>query len=203
MSAARRVIRAALRDTAADLFTTAVVNLLWLLLNALVVAGPPATLALFYVGNRLAHGEVTDPRDFLAGLRRYFGLGWRWGAMNLLAIAFLLGDIALSGRLFDGPTRLLVQGFYAGVLLLWLCLQLYVLPLLFEQEAPRLGLALRNGLVMLGRNPGFSLGLALLLALVLAAGTIFFLVVVAAGGVLVALVGNHAVLNRLAVGRRL
>jgi hypothetical protein len=83
----------------------------------------------------------------------------------------------------------------------WLLLQLYVLPLLFEQEVPSIKLALRNGAVMLGRNPLFSATLGALLVLALLVGTLLFAVSLAAGGVFLALVGNHAVLNRLAAHR--
>jgi hypothetical protein len=191
------VLRAALRDTWNDLLTTALVNLLWTLLTVLIIPGPPATLALFYVGHRLAHGEPTDPGDFLRALRRYFGLGWRWGLLNGAVLFLLIGDVILTARLSQSDVARLAQGFYLAVLGVWLLLQLYTLPFLFEQETPSLKLALRNSAVMLGRNVGFSVVWGLALAGMLLAGTLFFLVSLAAGGVFLALTGNHAVLNRL------
>ena len=86
-------------------------------------------------------------------------------------------------------------------LLAWLLVQLYALPFLFEQETPSVRLALRNGVSMLGSNLLFSATLGVLLAVALAVGILFFLVTFAAGGVFLALVGNHAVLNRLAAHR--
>lgn len=201
MLEAWRVVRAALRDTWRDLLTTAVVNLMWLGLTLLVVTAPPATLALFYVGNRLARGESTDPRDFLHAFRRYFRASWRWGLLQAVVLFVLIGDIYLTGRLGQGNVARLVQSFYLATLGVWLLLQLYVLPFLFEQESPELKLALRNGIMMLGRNLRFSMALGLILTVALLVGTLFFLVSVAAGSVFVALVGNHAVLNRLAEQR--
>lgn len=200
MKDAWQVIRAAWRQTGDDLFTTLVVNLLWLLLNGLVVTGPPATLALFYVANRLAHEEPTDVGDFLTALRRYFVVAWGWGVINLFVVFFLVGDVVLTGRLVQAEWLPWVQGFYAAALLIWLFLQLYTLPFLFEQEHPDVKLALRNGAVMLGRNIGFSVALALLLGLVLLVSTVLFLIIAAAGGLLIALIANHAVLNRLEKG---
>ncbi len=199
MKEAWQVVRVALRHVGEDIFTTLVVNLLWLMLNGLVVTGPPATLALFYVANRLAHEEPTDVRDFLTALRRYFSVAWRWGTINLFVLFFLVGDVILMGQL--APQSLLpwMQGVYVTALLTWLLLQLYTLPFLFEQEQPQVKLALRNGAVMLGRNPGFSLALGLLLVWVVVLGTLFFLIIVAVGGLLIALIANHAVLNRLRV----
>lgn len=198
MTDAWNVLRAALRDTWNDLLTTALCSLLWLLFSLLIVTAPPATLALFYVGHRIAHGEPTDPGDFLRGLGRYFGLGWRWGLLHGSLLFFLVGDVILTGQLSQSSVARLAQGFYLAVLGVWLLLQLYLLPFLFEQETPSVRLALRNGAMMLGSNVLFSVTLGVLLLLVLAAGTVFFFVTSAAGGVFLALVGNHAVLNRLA-----
>ena len=98
MGEAWRVMSAALRDTWKDLLTTAVCNLLWMVFTLLIVTGPPAMLALFYVGNRLARGEPTDPQDFLMPLRRYFGVGWRWGLVNGVMVFLIVGDIILPCR---------------------------------------------------------------------------------------------------------
>ena len=98
MTDAWDVLRAALRDTWNDLLTTALCNLLWVFFSLLVVTAPPATLALFYVGNRIARGEPTDPGDFLRGVRHYFGVGWRWGLLHGFMLFFLVGDVILTGR---------------------------------------------------------------------------------------------------------
>jgi hypothetical protein len=167
-----------------------------------VTAGP-ATVALFAVGNRMARGEATDPRDFLRALRRTLGAGWRWGLVQVIAIGVLVGDVALTGRLV-GETALgrLAQGLYVAALAAWLLLQLYALPFLFEQEAPSVRTALRNGAVMMGANVGFTAALGLMLVVLLCLGAILFFLSLAGGAVFLALVGNHAVLDRLAAGRR-
>jgi hypothetical protein len=130
-------------------------------------------------------------------MRRYVGLGWRWGAVHLFVVFFLVGDVILTGRLLPGDNGRIIQGFYITLLVVWLILQLYVLPLLFEQERPEIRQALRNGAVMFGRNLAFSLTLAGLLAAVLLVGAAFFMVTAAAGAVFLAIVGNQAVMNRL------
>jgi hypothetical protein len=201
MADAWQVLRAALRDLWSDLFTTAVVNLLWAILTLLVVTAPPAMLALFYVGNRIARGDPTDPGDFVRAFLRFFGAGWRWGAVQAVMLVLLVGDVILTGQLSSSSGARLAQGLYLAALVVWLLLQLYTLPFLFEQETPSVRLALRNGALMLGSHPGFSVALGLLVLFALVAGTLLFFVTLAAGGVFVALVGNHAVLNRLAAQR--
>jgi uncharacterized membrane protein YesL len=167
MVAVIEVIQAAFRDLWSDVWTVLVCNLLWLLSIVLIVPGPPATLALFYFCNRLAHGEVVDLGDFLRAVRQNWGLGWRWGLVNLLLFAILLGDIMLTGEFSQSPLARFTQGFYLAALAVWLLLQLYALPFLFEQEQPALRSAWRNGALMLGRNPGFSVFLGVLVVIIL------------------------------------
>ena len=200
MKPALSVIGRSFRDLGSDFFTTAVCNLVWLLSQVLILPGPPATLALFFVANRLAHGEVTDAGDLLRALPRYFGLGWRWGAVNLFLLLVLWGDFRLTGQFGDSPLLRLIQGFYLALLALWILVQLMALPFLFEQVQPSLRQAWRNGLVLMVKHPVFSLGTGLLTLLVLLAGIPLFLLTLAAGGLFVALVGNHAVLNRMTEG---
>lgn len=194
-----QIVRASLADAADDLFTTAVVHLSWLILTLLLVAAPPATVALFHFAHRKAQGEVTDAGDFFLALRRYFWPAWRWGLASGLVVLFLWGDLVLTGWLSQSPIARWLQGFYLVLLIIWAFLQLYALPFLFEQAEPSLRQAWRNAAMMLGRNVGFSLALAAALVIVLLLSTVFFLVIMAAGGLLVALVANHAVLNRLAL----
>lgn len=195
-----RVVRAALGNTWSDLLTTALVSLMWLGLSLPLATAPAAALALFYVGNRLAHGDPTDPRDFWQAFRRYFFKSWRWGILQLAVLFFLIGDILLVGRQYGASsTGQLVQGFYLALLAGWLLLQIYTLAFVFEQEEFNFRLALRNGIVMMGHNPFFSITLGTILLVLLAAGIVCFFITSAAGGVLVATVGSHAVLNRLQI----
>jgi hypothetical protein len=198
MSEAWGVVRAALRDTWRDLFTTMVVSLIWLGLTLAVVTAPPAAVALFYTGHRLAHDEPTGVRDFWHAFRRFWGLGWRWGLLQIGVLVVLVGDVILTGRLTSGSANgQLIQGFYLALLAAWLLLQVYTLAFLFELEQPSVRTALRNGAVMMGKNPVFSLALGLMLLALLVAGTLLFFLASALGGVLVATAGSHAVQNRL------
>lgn len=195
------VLRQALKDAWSDLWTVLVCNLVWLLAQLLIIPGPPATVALFYYSNQVAKGEQADFGDFWYGFRHYWKPAWRWGILNDVLLAILLGDYLLTGRLSHGAAGHLIQGFYLATLGIWLLIQLLMLPFLLEQETPNVRQALRNGAVMLGKNIGFSVILGILLALILLAGIPIFMLSFAFGGMLLASAGNHAVLNRLAVYR--
>lgn len=194
-----RVIGRSLKDLGSDYFTTAVCSLVWLVSQLLVIPGPPATMALFYLANQMAHEEIVDPRDFLRAMPRYFWLGWRWGAVNLIVLAILWGDLYFTGQLNESPLTRILQGVYLTLLVIWLMVQLLSLPFLFEQVSPSLRQGWRNGLVLLTKNPLFSFGVALATLLLLIIGVPLFLISLAVGALFIALVGNHAVLDRLEV----
>ena len=199
MTAALKILGYSFRDVWQEMWTIFIVHLLFLLGLILVIPGPPVTLALFFYGNRIAHGERANERDFLEAVRRYWKPAWRWGLLNLLVIGLLTADYYLIGKLAVGSNVLSwVQGLYAALLGGWLLLQFFTLPFLFEQAQPSVRQALRNAAVFIGRNVVFVLVLALLLALSLTAGMLAFMLTLVFGAAFLAFAGNHAVLEHLA-----
>jgi hypothetical protein len=192
------VVGASFRDLWQDIFMSLACSLLWLIANALIIPGPPATMTLFYYGNRQAHGEMTNFFDLWRDFRRTWRVGWRWGILNLLVFAMLLGDIHFTGGLSWSSTVILyAQGFYLAVIGFWLLVQVYALAFLREQAKPSISMALRNSAVLLGRNIGFSVVLGALLGLILLVGLPLFMLSGFFGGVFLAGVGNHAVLLQI------
>lgn len=199
MSTALRILGYSFRDVWQELWTILIVHLLFLLGNILIIPGPPVTLALFFYGNRIAHGERANERDFLEAIRSYWKPAWRWGLINLLVIGLLTGDYYLIGNMTASANfASFIQGLYITLLAGWLLLQLFTLPFLFEQNQPSVVQALRNAAVFIGRNLILVFVLALLLALSLTAGTLAFMLTFVFGGALIAFAGNHAVLDHLA-----
>jgi hypothetical protein len=198
MDAARRIWASAFRDTWQELWTILIVHLLFLLATVLIIPGPPATLALFFYGNRIAHGEVATERDFLYAIRAYWGPAWRWGMLNLAVIGLLVGDYYLTGRLVQNVnTAHFIQGLYLTLLTGWLLLQIFALPFLFEQNRPSVSQALRNSAMYIRKHVVLVLTLMVLLAISLLLGTLAFMLTFVFGGAFVAFAGNHAVLQDL------
>lgn len=198
VGAAFRIVGLALRDTWQELWTILIVNLLFLLGVVLIIPGPPAILALFYYGNKIAHGEDASERDFLKAIREYWGPAWRWGFMNLLVIGVLTGDYYLAGRLTNSSGYdPLIQSLYITLLAAWLILQLFILPFLFEQRQPRVIQAVKNAAVFIHRNFILATVFILLLGLSLFAGTLAFMLTFALGGAFLAFASNRAVISDL------
>ena len=193
-----QIIRLSLRDMWEDLWGMLVVNLLWTVCVLTIIPGPPATLALYRFANRLAHGEEVDLHDFLKGFRQSWATAWHWGSINLIVILIFAGDIYLSNQEYMNVSASpLVQSFYIALLAVWLLLQPYVLAFMLEQEQMVVGTAFRNAAVMLGKNFSFSIAYVLEVIITLLVGTLLFMISFAIGGVLLADIGNRAVLFNL------
>ena len=193
-----KVLGLAFQNVWQELWTILIVNLLFLFATILIIPGPPATLALFFYANRIAHEEPASERDFLRAMRIYWKPAWRWGLLNLLVIGLLTGDYFLIDGLVENPdAAALIQGLYVTLLSTWLLVQLFTPPFLFEQEQPSVLQALRNAVTFIRRNLFFALALAFLLALSLTLGILAFMLSLAFGGALVAFASNHAVLRDL------
>ena len=196
---ALRTLGWAFRDVWQQMWTILIVHLIFLFGNILIVLGPPVTVALFFYGNRIAHGEMANERDFFAAIRDYWKPAWRWGFVNFLILGLLIGDYYLTARLVVRPeTAHIIQGFYITLIAVWLLVQIFALPFLFEQEQPLVLQALRNSILFIRRNLVFVLMLGLLLVLSLSIGTLTFMLTFVFGGALIAFAGNHAVIEHLA-----
>jgi uncharacterized membrane protein YesL len=180
-----------------DLWTVLVVDALWLLSNLLLIPGPPATLALTAYCNGIVAGEPLDHLDYWRYFKQSWGIGWKWGAFNLLVMTFLAGDFYITSRALDFPGRKLMLGVYLGLGIIWLVLQLFALPFLYEQKTMRLRQAWGNSQVLLASNPGFMLILLVGLGLVLLIGIPLFGLTIFFGPVFTSLVANLAVKDRL------
>jgi uncharacterized membrane protein YesL len=148
-----------------ELLFLAAVNLLWLLLSLPLVTAPGAAAGLYYVTNELAHGREVRWPVFFTGFRRYFWLGWRWALVNLVFVGAAYANLRFYEQ-FSGWWVVWVERLFLGLLSGWLLLQVYVLPLLIEQQDRRQLTALRNSAVLYLRRPTASLLLLALLAVV-------------------------------------
>jgi uncharacterized membrane protein YesL len=202
MKNAFQVVRSAIVDLWDHVFLVIFCSLVWLFLVLLIIPGPPATLALFDIAQRIAQREhLLEFRDYLRAVRNRFGAGWRWGALNGLVVAILLIDIRVVPRMVSPSVALSIQLFLALVLVFWIVVNWYALAFLFQQKEPSVRQALRNGGVLLLQHPFFTLLLVVITAVLLWLSTVLIIVNLLFGPMLVALISTHAVLDRLVIFR--
>lgn len=146
-------------------------NLLWFVCSLPVVTLIPATAALFYSTNQLAHGKPASWQTFFEGFRLYLRTCWFWGLLNVVVIIALVSNAIFYSRMKESWS-VWAQGLVLALSLVWIMIQLFNFPLLLEQEQPRLRQALRNSVVIIIKRPLYALGQGLLVAVIMVASTV-------------------------------
>ncbi|HOG46924.1 MAG TPA: DUF624 domain-containing protein [Anaerolineae bacterium] len=216
MGIAVRAFWVALKDYYEEMFKLVGANLLWaasllplgalplvgwsplaLLFLALLIAFPPATAAMFCLTNRIAHHRAADLGLFFAGFRKHFFRSWLLALLNVVVLAMLWANASFYGQMLQPPWAALVQGLCVGLTVMWCLIQLYVFPMLLEQEEPRLLLALRNAAFLAFASPITTLVLGALLAVSVVLSAALALPFAVALMAIVGLAANEAVLALL------
>jgi uncharacterized membrane protein YesL len=152
-----------------EAFNLMICNLLWALAQILIVLGPPATAALFYVTNQVAHGGFARIGEFWSTLKRDFVTGWKWGLLNLLVVLLMGNAISIYGLggILPEPWGFLMMFLSVAFLLVWLLTQLFAYPFWLEQSDKRMVVALKNGLIIQAQNMVLMFLFLLLMAVLL------------------------------------
>lgn len=174
-------------------------------LFAVIVMLPIVTMPLAFAGlSYLSHAAQTSPTahidEFWHGLRKYWRQALIVGVANLAFGMVLIGNFVLY---LDQANLLLamLRVMWLTAFLVWVCLQLYLWPLMEEMERPSLREGLRNAAVMMIRHPLFSLGLTVILVGFAAISLALFAVWALVAPSLIACISTTAVLDRLALYR--
>lgn len=221
MGIAFRVLWAAFKGYYEEMFTLAGVNLLWVaivlgpfglgylasyllpvpLIVGVVLLGeallvPPATAGVFYLTNHIAHHKRIESGMFFEGAKKFAVKSWLLTLLNLLAVGLCYVNFWFYGG-FEGQWTAIVRGIFLVVGVAWLLIQMYVYPMLFEQEEPKLRLALRNATFMALASPFITLCLGVLMVLVAALSIGLTLPFAVAMMAVLGLMANEAVLALL------
>jgi uncharacterized membrane protein YesL len=190
------VILKATADWWDALFMLAGLSIVWLLSWFTIILGPPATLGIIYVGNQVAHGRGAALGDFVEGARRHFVRGWLWTILNLSVFMLISFNFWFYGQI-ELIWTVFLQIVLVVLVLLWLGAQIYILPFLLEQEKKQLRLAIKNGLLTSLASPGYTLIILVLTLVVGTASLVFIFPLLMGVPGLIAVLCNHAVLERL------
>ncbi|HRO89262.1 MAG TPA: hypothetical protein PK205_14895 [Promineifilum sp.] len=105
---------------------------LWLMAQALIITGPPATAALFAAARNTDDGVYWGAADLWRDFRALFVPAWKWGLLNLLVIGPALYNLSVFWSV-PGVWQWLRPVWLVG-LLVWLGLNLFYWPLWLAAE---------------------------------------------------------------------
>lgn len=173
-------------------------NLLWVLLSLPIVTAPAAWAGLIKMSHTAYTESHADLNDFWQGFKENLWRGFVMAVLNIVVIGINLSNLA-AYQTQTSILFLVLRWLWILALFFWVTLQLYMWPLYYEMQRPTLRGAMRNALVMMLHNPGFTLGLWIGMALIIIFSTVLVAAwLLLAGGLLAAIV-TGAVLDRLTV----
>lgn len=190
---------AALRLTFQRIWLLLVVNVLWWLFTLPLLTWPPATAAMFHVVRRLTDQEEADYttwRHFFEGFRRYGWQSWQLMAINLLAGFIFLVAFRFYWLQAEPLFRIIAVSIFC-LILLWVSLQLYLFPLLIEQNDKQIRLIFKNAYLLVLKNLTFTVAFGLLLL------SVILLLSTLTGPLLLIVISFLAVAQTLALQRLL
>jgi uncharacterized membrane protein YesL len=199
MRGAIKIIGESIQSLWDNAFLAVFCSLLWLFLILLIIPGPPATLAIYYIAGRIVAKEpLLEFRDYWDAIWRHFGLGWRWALINLPIFGLLLVDIRTIPRMLAPSAAAPVQIFFFTALAIWIVMNWFALAFLFQQKELSLRTAFRNAVLMIFSHPLLALSLSVLTIGALWLSLIFVIVNMLFGPMFVSLVATITVENELA-----
>lgn len=195
-----RTVRDVLWDVYYDLIPLITANLLWAVFTLLVVTAFPAAAGLSYSANLVAKGKSVDWHTFFEGFKEYLGYSYKWGFLTLF-VYFVLGVAVWFYSSIDAGWAIVLTALSFAFLILWTIVQLFALPLVFEQVEKSLKMALRNSLVLFIKRPLQTFGLLLGIAVILAVSIILPPLAFIISAALIAYFTNKNMLKSLRIFR--
>lgn len=179
-----------IKDLFDELFLLAIVNLIWVLINAplsiiawtlisggALVAGvvvvllavlpmAPTTVGLYTVARRVTEGRATSWRAFFDGAREHMALSWRVYGLWAIGLVLILFNLQFYNQI-DSSIGAILNILFLYILLVWLALLIYIGPLMLLQADKRLRVIARNAFLMALGRPVFTLITLIMMAAIL------------------------------------
>jgi hypothetical protein len=136
-----------------DMRELLMLNALWVLLTIPIITAPGAMAGLFFAIHKLAKNEPISARTFFDGFQKFFWVSWRLTLLNMAVFFTAYLNFAYYQNM-NGSNIKWLPGIVLGLSVVWAMIQIYILPLLVEQNSKRIFMAIRDSVVLLFRYPG-------------------------------------------------
>jgi len=183
-----------LKDTWEELYSLAIVNVVWLLASMTILLFPVTAAGMYYVTNRVAHGKTFHFSDFIEGIKKFWWRSLIWFLANILFVVIIYTNLTFYSSNFKGLWVAFVGGFWLALLAFWLTMQMYFWPMLIEQKETKMLLAWRNAAFLVLASPFFSFFVATFHLLLIAVSFVLGLPLIFVCMAAVGLLANNAVL---------
>lgn len=134
----------------------------------------PLSTGIYYYANMLAHDERVELSTYWEGVKAYWARGLLLYTVNLILVMLIAFNIVFYLNIPDNDYLRLIALVWMYALLTWLCVQIYLGPLLIEQRNKNILVLYRNAFLLILDNVLFTLTL-LLIELVLVFVSVIFL----------------------------
>ena len=188
-----RTLWKSLKDLFEDLFILALVNMLWILINAplaivtfFALSNPsllyiallltvltlgPTNAGLYAVAERVTDGRTSSWRDFVAGMRANSVLSWKVYGLWMVGLVMILVNLQFYIQ-NDTTIAAFLRILFLYFTVVWFSFLIYIGPLMQLQTDKRIRTIIRNAALMTFGRPVFTLvTLALMAAITI--GSIF------------------------------
>jgi uncharacterized membrane protein YesL len=177
-----------IKDLFEELFILALVNILWLLINAPaaiallffanglgafllvlmlgVITIGPSTAGVYAIAERVTEGRTSSWRHFFQGMRAYAVLSWKVYGLWMLGLVVILFNLRFYNNTGNTVSTFLMVVFLY-IALIWFSLLIYIGPLMFLQTDKQIRTIARNAALMAFGRPIFT-GVTLVLMAVIA-----------------------------------
>jgi uncharacterized membrane protein YesL len=136
-------------------------NIAWLALQVTIIAGPPATAAMYLVARKAAAGEYLELGHYWQAMRQMFWPAWRWGAVNLVVLVTLAGNFWYYQSSTSSWVAVL-RVVWVTIAVYWSIANLFYWSFWLAQENKDMRTTYRNCVVIIAKRPIFILTLAVL-----------------------------------------
>ncbi len=166
------------------------------LLILMVVAPNPAAVGIHNYANQLVKEEHVDFSLFWEGLRRYWAKGLLLFAISVLGFVLLFANAAFYLR-SDNQILRIVGIIWIYAIYVWLSMQIYMLPLLVEQQEKRIWYVVRNAALLALDSPLVTFVLLLLLLVLTGLSLVVPVLISLITAALIGVIQHRAVLTLL------
>jgi len=167
-----RTLKERLMDFYYDAIPYFTLNLAWFVMSLPVVTLFPALGGLYYAVMELGQEGRADWGTVWEGFKKYWWLSLRWGFL------VLFGDIILAANIWfylnlEQNWALFALMATIVIFILWIAVNQFSFPILFLQDEKKIFLAIRNGYVVVMRQPLAALKVMLLSLLISVVSVLF------------------------------